>query len=206
MEDIYKNITPDKIPWNIKSPPTVLVDLVEKKKILPCRTLEIGCGVGNYAIYLAKSGFDVTGIDISPTAISMARENATKMKVACNFLLADFLNDSDKINQTFDFIFDWSVLHHIFPEDRERFAGNVNRLLKPGGTYLSVCFSEKDAAFGGQGKFRETPIGTTLYFSSEQEIHKLFSPYFNVQELKTIEIEGKPTSHLSIYAFMGKEL
>jgi len=177
---------------------------MEQKKIFPCNTLEIGCGLGNHAIYLSKSGFSVTGIDISPTAISLARKNATKKQVACNFIIADVLSDSLELTPTFDFIFDWSVLHHIVPEDRERFAGNVNRLLKPGGTYLSVCFSEKDATFGGQGKIRETPIGTTLYFSSELEIRELFSPYFNVQELKTIEIEGRPNSHIAIYAFMKK--
>jgi hypothetical protein len=46
----------------------------------------------------------------------------------------------------------------------------VHRLLVPGGKYLSVCFSEKDAGFGGTGKTRRTTLDTMLYFSSEDEL------------------------------------
>lgn len=204
MEDIYKNIDPENIPWNIASPPAALVELVLTRKILPCNTLEIGCGMGNSAIYLAQQGFTVTGIDISPTAIAAAHANAATKKVVCNFLLANILGDLKEFDQSFDFIFDWSVLHHIFPESRKAYVENVKRLLNPGGKYLSVCFSEEDGAFGGSGKYRETPIGTTLYFSSEDEIRDLFTAYFTILDLRTIEIEGKPEPHRTIYAFMEK--
>lgn len=205
MEDIYKNIDPGNIPWNIESPPAALVDLVLEGGIFQCNTLEIGCGMGNSAIYLAQQGFEVTGIDISPTAIAVARTNASAKKVVCNFLLADILSDLKEFDQTFDFIFDWSVLHHIFPENRKAYVENINRLLNPGGKYLSVCFSEEDGAFSGSGKYRETLIGTTLYFSSEDEIRDLFTAYFNILDLGTIEIEGKPKAHRAIYAFMEKK-
>jgi len=76
----------------------------------------------------------------------------------------------------------------------------VYNILKPGAQYFSVCFSEKDPWFGGVGKFRKTHLGKILYFSSESEIHDLFSPYFDIQELKTIEINTKFVSHYAIYA------
>jgi hypothetical protein len=53
-----------------------------------------------------------------------------------------------------------------------------------GGKYLSVCFSERNHHFGGTGKYRETPIGTILYFSSEEELKELFSAYFKIIEVK----------------------
>ena len=53
----------------------------------------MGCGAGNYAIYLASIGFDVTGVDLSPTAIKIAKENAKKKGVTSNFLIADVLGD-----------------------------------------------------------------------------------------------------------------
>lgn len=50
----------------------------------------------------------------------------------------------------------------------------------PFAKYLSVCFSEVDECFGSRGKYRKTPLGTTLYFSSEEEIKELMTPYFDI--------------------------
>ena len=80
------------------------------------------------------------------------------------------------------------------------------RLLVPGGKYLSVCFSEKDAVVGGTGKTRRTPLGTMLYFSSEDELRALFAPDFDVTILKTVLIEGRQEPHLMNFAFMEKKL
>jgi D-hexose-6-phosphate mutarotase len=75
----------------------------------------------------------------------------------------------------------------------------------PRGKYLSVCFSEKDPQFGGSEKYRKTRLGTTIYFSSEDELRDLFEPYFNIRDLKTIEIQGKNVTHTAIYAFMEQK-
>lgn len=205
IDKIYRNMSLDEIPWNIEEPPKALVELVESGKVKPGKTIDLGCGAGNYAIYLASVGFDVTGIDISPTAIKIAKENAKKKKVKCNFLVANVLGDLDEVNETFDFAYDWELLHHIYPGKRKKYVENVYRILNPGGKYLSVCFNEKDSQFGGSGKYRETRIGTILYFSSEDELRDLFEPYFNIKELKTIEISGKFSPHIANYAFMEKK-
>ncbi len=205
MDKIYRNMPLEEIPWNIETPPDALVELIESGKVKPCKTIDFGCGAGNYAIYLASVGFDVTGIDISQSAIKTAKENAKKKRVKCNFLVADVLGDLDEVKQTFDFAYDWELLHHTYPARRKRYVENVYRILNPRGNYLSVCFSEKDPQFGGSGKYRETPLGTILYFSSEDESRDLFEPYFNIKELKTIEISGKFAPHIANYAFMEKK-
>jgi len=205
MDRIYREWPLGKIPWNIETPPDALVELIENGKVKPCKTIDFGCGAGNYAIYLASIGFDVTGIDISPTAIEVARENAKKKEIKGNFLAADVLGDLEEVKETFDFAYDWELLHHIFPEKREKYVKNVYRLLNPGGKYFSVCFSEKDPQFGGSGKYRETRLGTVLYFSSEEELRDLFGPYFHVEELRTMGIRGRPTPHIVNYAFMEKK-
>jgi hypothetical protein len=120
--------------------------------------------------------------------------------VQCRFIIADLLGDMHEVPETFDFAFDWEVLHHIFPMDREKYAGNVAGLLNKGGLYLSVCFSESDPQFGGTGKYRSTRVGTTLYFSSESELRDLFSPHFSIRDLKTIEVSGKYGPHQAVYA------
>ncbi len=174
-------------------------------RVKPCKTIDLGCGAGNYAIYLAGRGFDVTGIDISPAAIKIAKESAKKKRVKVNFVVADVLGDMKEVAGTFDFAYDWEMLHHLFPDKREKYVKNVHRLLNPGGKYLSVCFSEKDPEFGGTGKYRETPLGTVLYFSSGDELRELFGPYFIIKELKTIEVKAKFVPHLANYVFMERK-
>ena len=204
LDRIYRTRSPEDIPWNRKDPPQALVEFLEKGKITPCKTIDLGCGTGSYAIHLAGLGFDVTGIDFAPSAIKQAKAKARVSGIPCRFLAADVLGDIGEIAEAFEFAYDWHLLHHIYPEHRQHFVRNVNRLLAPGGRYLSVCFSEDDPAFGGTGKYRTTPMGTRLYFSSEKEMRELFEPHFVIEELKTIETEGKTAPHLSVWAFMIK--
>lgn len=205
MDDVYKNMSLEEIPWNMETPPELLVELVNSGKVQPCRAIDMGCGAGNYAIYLAEGGFEVTGVDFSPTAINIARENADEKGVKCNFLVADVLDGLDEFNQTWDFAFEWGLLHHIFPEQRPKYVENVHRILNPKGKYLSLCFSEKDTSFEGAGKYRKTPLGSVLYFSDEDELRELFEPHFEIIDLRTIEISGKFKSHTFNYCFMERK-
>jgi SAM-dependent methyltransferase len=198
VDRIYQTIPLDNIPWNSETPPDALVRIVQDGKVRPCKTIDLGCGAGNYAIYLSGCGFDVTGVDSSPTAIKIAEEHAKKQGARCRFIVADLLGDLYEVPDTFDFAYDWEFLHHIFPEDRETYIKNVHKILNPGATYFSVCFSDKDPQFGGSGKYRKTRIGTTLYFSSEPELRELVSPYFRIRELKTIDVRGKFGPHIAV--------
>ena len=205
MDKIYRDTPIDKIPWNYEIPPESLMELVKSGKIQPCNTIDLGCGTGSYAIFLATKGFRVTGIDISPSAISIARKKADEKGVDCTFLAKDIVEDLEDLNESFDFAYDWELLHHIIPEKRLRYVENVYKLLNPKAKYLSVSFSEKDPCFGGKGKYRETPLGTVLYFSSKEELRNLFKSHFTIVELKTIEIRGKPVPHVANYAFMYRK-
>jgi len=205
IDKIYRETPLGKIPWNVETPPEAMVELVRSGRIKPCKTIDLGCGAGNQAVYLAGMGFSVTGVDSSAEAIRLAGENASKKMVTCRFVVADVLGDLRVIPETFDFAYDWELLHHIYPEQRETYVANVYRLLNPGGKYLSVCFSENDTQFGGIGKYRKTFLGTVLYFSSEDELRRLFEGYFNIIELKTMKIKGKAASHQVNYVFMERK-
>ena len=206
MDTIYRELSRDDIPWNLESPPDLLVELVESQWVLPCDTVDLGCGAGNYAVWLATRGFQMTGVDVSPKALELAKGLADKKGVTCRFIAGDLTREIEALDGSFDFAYDWEVLHHVFPENREQYVGNVLRMLRPGARYLSVCFSEEDApGFGGKGKYRKTRLGTTLYFSSEQELKSLFEPLFYIQELCTVEIAGKYHPHMAVKALMVKK-
>jgi SAM-dependent methyltransferase len=205
MDKIYREMLPDEIPWNLEEPPDILVALIASQQILPCRAVDLGCGAGNYTVWMAARGFEMTGIDISPKAVALARELAESKGVQCRFISADITGDFSLFDPSFDFAYDWALLHHVFPEKRARYAANVHRLLRPGGRYLSVCFSEDDESFGGEGKYRTTPLGTQLYFSSEKEVRALFEPFFHIEAVSTEEIRGKEGFHRAIKALMKKK-
>jgi SAM-dependent methyltransferase len=67
----------------------MLVAMIESHAIEPGRTLEVGCGTGTNAIYVAEHGFDVVGGDVAPVAIEKARARAHRR---CRFEIVDFLN------------------------------------------------------------------------------------------------------------------
>ncbi|MDD1678480.1 MAG: class I SAM-dependent methyltransferase, partial [Methanomicrobiales archaeon] len=144
MDKIYQDVPLDKIPWHAETPPTALVELVTNGTVQPCKAIDLGCGAGTYAIYFAGVGFEVTGVDSSPTAIQLARDRARKKGVSCEFIVANLLDEMHEVTEKFDFAYDWEVLHHIFPEDRQKYVQNVSHLLNDGGRYFSVSFSEKD--------------------------------------------------------------
>jgi len=202
MNGIYSSLLPEEIPWNIEAPPAVLTEVVESGKINPCRTLDLGCGTGNYSVYLASRGFEVTGLDLSDEAIRISKSNALRKNVTVRFIAGDLLEDPLPPGTCFGFIFEWEVLHHVFPEQRPEWIRKVRDLLEPGGRYLSACFHERDPGFGGKGKYRKTSLGTELYFSHEEELKELFGSVFRIVELKTLEIAGRSGPHLINIALM----
>ncbi len=204
MDKIYRDVPLDRIPWNAPTPPEILQQAIKANVLPHSQVIELGCGAGNYVIWFAKTGYEVTGVDISKNAIEIARRSASAAGVQCQFIVADATQELANLDALFDFAYDWELLHHIFPQDRDRYVGNVARLLKPGGKYLSVCFSEDDPQFGGAGKYRKTWLDTILYFSSEKEMEELFKRHLDIQDLRTIDLAGKNIIHKAIYALMKK--
>ncbi|MBI2529606.1 MAG: class I SAM-dependent methyltransferase [Candidatus Diapherotrites archaeon] len=139
---IYREVPLNKIPWNEGRPSRDLVALV-KNKSFRGPVLDICCGIGTNAIYAAKKGFEAIGIDISEKAIEIAKENSKKAKVdsEAKFVVGDVLMPKFP-DKEFGLVFDRGCLHHIHPEDRKGFIGEIKRVLKPKGKYHVTCFSE----------------------------------------------------------------
>lgn len=205
FNQIYSEQSPDIIPWNSLELPTAIHELISNKSIEPCKAIDIGCGLGNYSRELSRMGFEMTAVDFSSVAIEKAQKLAMKEELAIEFLIADFTKELHLNLSNFDFAFDYGLLHHVYPEQREKYASNVVKLLNDNAHYLSIAFNEEDAYFEGKGKYRETPTGSVLYFSNTLEIQKLFSPLFHILDLKNITIPGKNGNHRAYYALMQKK-
>ncbi|WP_372750987.1 class I SAM-dependent methyltransferase [Labilibaculum sp.] len=202
---IYKNIPRKDIPWIRSNLPKCLLKLVNQRIITPCRMADLGCGTGNYSLCFSKLGFEIYGYDFSEIAIEKAKQLFKTENRTAYFHILDLSKPLVSPKLKFKFAFDYEVLHHIFPLERMQYVKNIFELLETDGIYLSVCFSEDDTCFGSKDKYRITPLGTLLYFSSEKEIEKLMSPLFHILELKTILVKGKPKAHQAIYCLMQKK-
>lgn len=207
-KDIFENVyeKPGKAIWTNSEPHKLLVDFIKDKNIKPCKVLDIGCGEGTDAIYLASIGFDVTGIDLSENAIKYAIEKANNKSQKVNFFAHD-INDLDQLNEKYDFILDFFVLHHIPHKNRDKFVRNVLKLLNPDGIYLSICFNNDTDAFGNHGKKHIiSHLGTNIYLSTFKELDQLFSKNFKILDKKVIEIIRKKsgTKHISNYFYLQK--
>lgn len=133
----------DELPWDTGEPDEHLVAFVGGG-VGPGRALDVGCGTGTNAVWLAEQGFEVVGIDLAPTAIERARARAAAaagVAERCRFAVLDFL--AEGLDATgFDLVFDRGCFH-VFdePAERARFAECVAGLLAPGGLWLSLIGS-----------------------------------------------------------------
>jgi SAM-dependent methyltransferase len=104
-------------PWDTGSPPSELVSLLEQGLLKPCRALDVGCGTGGLVVYLAKKGFDVTGVDISAVAIRKARARAIREGVKANLIKMDFTDvGRARLLGRFDLVTDVGCYHSLSQE------------------------------------------------------------------------------------------
>lgn len=97
------------------------------------RVLELGCGPDSVAWDLWERGVEVTGIDISATAIERAREQAEERGIDPEFFHVDNAEAPNLTSDQFDVVIGSAILHHI---DLGRALANIGRVLHPGGTGL----------------------------------------------------------------------
>ena len=112
--------------------------------------LDIGCGLGDNAIYLAKNGHPVTGLDISPTALKTAEQRAKDAGVDVKFAVADSTK-LDGYADAFDTVIDSGLFHCLDDDGRRSYAAVAHRATRPGATLLLSCFSDANPV-GEEGR------------------------------------------------------
>ena len=166
------------MPWDTGTPDPLLVEAVESRAVVPGRTLEIGCGTGTNAMFLAQHGFDVLGIDISEVAVEKAR---AKARGQCRFEAVDFLAAAPA-GGPFQFVFDRGCFHVFDDEgERARFAENVAAELVEHGLWLSLIGSTEGAP-RDEGPPRRSARDVTNAIEPSLEIVRLHSAEFTAFE------------------------
>ncbi|MCA9959258.1 MAG: class I SAM-dependent methyltransferase [Anaerolineales bacterium] len=150
MSSIYERLVEryetGQVPWDAElPPPEVMATLAH---LPPGRALDLGCGYGRASIYMARQGWQVDGVDFVAQAIDEAerRAEAAGVITAVSFHVhavtsLPFLTDS------YDFALDVGCLHNFDLAQMQAYAGELTRLLRPGGLYLLFAHlrNESDA-------------------------------------------------------------
>ncbi len=146
-----------KMPWDTGVVPPELVDLVEGPEALPAgRALDLGCGTGTNVVYLARHGWDATGVDYTPRAISRARRKASEAGVSPKLVVGDVTRLRELgVGEGFSLLIDLGCFHGLSDEQRDAYVREVNAVATPTARYLISAFPPGHGGPGPRGASRE---------------------------------------------------
>jgi SAM-dependent methyltransferase len=175
-DELYATVEAADLPWHLSRLDPDLDDALARHGITSGRALDQGCGRGTQAIALAQRGFDVTGSDVSPTALAAGARAARRARVNIRFVQDDVL--ATRLSDPFDLVFDRGCLHVFPPALRPRYVRTVRKLIVPAGWLFIKTFSHLMP--GTLGPYRFHP----------DDIFTLFEDDFEIVELLEAVIDG----------------
>lgn len=186
---------PEKLPWHQEAPPEILKKAVSARcgaGLQPAsgpeqaqtpaphrpRALDVGCGAGVFSVWMAEQGMEVTGIDLFPEAVAMARARADKHGVNPQFIAGDLFAYAP--DQHFDLVHDSGCLHSLVGGSLNDYKRQLLRWLAIGGDYVL-------GHWGKRHRFDWRPIGPRR--RSAETIKNLFAPELEVREIDVVDFE-----------------
>ena len=159
------------------------------------KVLDIGVGEGRNALFLAKKGFEVTGIDISKEAVDKFLKFAKKENLDVKGIVSDIV-DFD-FNQNYDVIICVATLHLVSKDKVIETIKKIKNYTKNNGINLITVFTKKDI------EYKEYP---DLYFFDENELKELYKDWQILEygNYTKNETHGKPHKH-HIYVLIAKK-
>jgi 2-heptyl-1-hydroxyquinolin-4(1H)-one methyltransferase len=193
FENAYKGEAPElglgtKPPWSIGEPQPELAVLIEQGKFHG-DVLDVGCGEAAISLHLAERGFTTVGLDLSPTAIELAKAEAAKRGLTnATFEVAD-ISAFTGYDGRFGTIVDSTLFHSIPVEAREGYQQSIARAAAPGASYFALVFDR-----AGLPEGPANPV-------TEDELRDVVAKYWVIDEIRPARIhanlpdniEGLPT-------------
>lgn len=174
MKWLYELIYRYEIPaWDL-GPRKELVEFIRSGRIKPGRTVCLGSGTANNAIFLAQEGFDVTGVDYAQSAIELGRKRAAKAGVQITFIQDD-LTRLRHLEGSFDLLVDFGTLDDLNSKDRRLYVENIVPLARAGSHFFLWCFQWPPRWWE---KIYPFPM-----FLEPGEVEQHFAPWFEIERL-----------------------
>jgi len=155
--------------WELGRPAPPLVDVLDTMPPPRGRVAVPGCGRGHDARLLAARGYDVTGFDFAPAALSQARALATREGVAATFDGRDVFTLGRELPNAFDGVWEYTCFCAIDPARRAEYVRSLAGTLRAGG-WLLACFFPLRALTPGPP-----------FVVSPAEVRRLLTPAFTIE-------------------------
>src|SRR5690349_22032480 len=166
-----------KPPWSIGEPQPELAALIEQGRFHG-DVLDVGCGEAAISLYLAERGYTTVGLDLSPTAIELARaEAASRGLTNASFEVAD-ISSFGGYDGRFGTIVDSTLFHSIPVELRDGYQQSIVRAAAPGASYFVLVFDK-----AGMPDSPANPV-------TEDELRDIVSRYWTIDEIRPARIHG----------------
>src|ERR1700761_1734725 len=165
-------------PWSIGVPQPELATLIERGKFHG-DVLDVGCGEAAISLQLADQGYTTVGLDLSPTAMELARGEAEKRGLTnASFEVAD-ISAFTGYDGRFGTIVDSTLFHSIPGEAREGYQQSISRAAAPGASYFALVFD--------RAAVPEGPINAV----TADELHEVVSKYWVVDDIRPVRLHAK---------------
>lgn len=170
-----------KAPWDIGRPQRAFVEaggaIARRSDGSPARVIDIGCGTGDLALWLAAQGCAVTGVDFLAAPLDAARRKAHARGLAVNFLQMDALSIGE-LPERFDAAVDCGLFHTFDDTGRAAYGRALANLLEPGSRLFILCMS--DAEPGTHGPRRISARELRAAFAGGWEVESIEPSRFEV--------------------------
>ena len=139
--DLYETVErPEDLPWHREEPWPLLRRVVEADDD-PGRALDLGCGAGEFAVFLAQAGYKVVGIDLHETPLQMAQTRAEREGVDLTLVQADVLDW--RADHPYDLVLDSGLYHGLTDPERETYRERLHHRLARSGNFVLTHFAKK---------------------------------------------------------------
>ncbi|MFF4650625.1 class I SAM-dependent methyltransferase [Streptomyces sp. NPDC001380] len=194
------------VPFFAAKPDESLAAYLDRGLIAPGRALDLGCGPGRNALFLASRGFEVDAVDLAPAALAWAEDRAHEAGADVRFVCGDAFRLADtELTGPYDLVVDSGCLHHLPPHRRISYLALLDRVLAPGGHLALTCFAA--GAMGSElsdaDLYRTRQLQGGLAYTPES-LRRIFSDLTEV-ELRRMRDEP-PESALFGEAFLWTAL
>ena len=168
-------------PWNIGEPQPELAELIRAGKIRS-DVLDAGCGYAELSLELARLGYTVVGIDLTPTAIAAATKAAEERGLATATFVQDDITSFTGFDGRFNTIIDSTLFHSLPVEARDDYLRSVHRAAAPGASYYILVFAT--GSFPEDAEFGPNVV-------SEDELREAVSRHWQIDEIRPAFIHAK---------------
>lgn len=177
----------------------------ERKDI---KILEVGCGTGNNLWFAAREGFDVTGIDISESAIHYTEDRFKKDGLKGKFIIGGF-DEINNLKDKFDLVIDRASITNVCFGEAKRVTDGIKNVLNENGIMFFNPYSDRHSSCAS-GKYLNNGMTTNIVrafsdirevcFYGKRDICELFKEDWKIESIQHTETVEQMEPEYFVYA------